>query len=178
MDKIAMVKQAEVTGIIAGLVDTGFLKVASDDEFEALTTIVTDNISNEYDLDDVLLKTAEVNAFLKTADMIGALVGASRASNLTDKEKKALRKHYGLSEDANLAIRNVGRGILGSYGGVGLGALAGGGISTLAGAPPGVSALAGMLGSLAGYGAGVKLMTDKYSKGNVKKILGKNKSKN
>ncbi len=49
----------------------------------------------------------------KRAWIIGAGIGALRTSNLTDEEKDRLRERYGLSSDANLAVRNAGRGIAG-----------------------------------------------------------------
>lgn len=60
MDKLAMVKLAEVNGVIAGLVDEDLVKVASEDEFNALCDLVAENLDDEYDMEDVLNKTAEV----------------------------------------------------------------------------------------------------------------------
>lgn len=60
MDKLAMVKLAEVNGVIAGLVDEGLVKVASEEEFNALCDLVSDDLDDSYDLEDVLNKTAEI----------------------------------------------------------------------------------------------------------------------
>ena len=98
------------------------------------------------------------------------LTGAIRATNLSDEQKAALRKHYGLKEDANLTLRNMGRdavgGISGAVAGGALGGVAGGAIGGMPGA-----ALGGTLGWLGGAGLGIKHMTDKYSVGNAKRIM-------
>ncbi len=55
--------------------------------------------------------------FRKTASELmskQALMGYELAADLSDSEAAALRKHYGLSPDANLKLRNVGRDFLGS----------------------------------------------------------------
>lgn len=71
MDKIAtLVKEAEVRGVLAGLVDAGHLKVASYEDLEALTSAVSSCLDQNYDLDDVLSKTAEVLDYLENEDGI------------------------------------------------------------------------------------------------------------
>lgn len=60
MDKIAMVKTAEVRGVIACLVDNELVKVANQDEFNALSDLVEANVSENYDVNEVMNKTAEV----------------------------------------------------------------------------------------------------------------------
>ena len=95
----------------------------------------------------------------------GFLIGAVRAGNLSDEQKAALRKHYGLADDSNLMLRNMGRDVAGGYGGL----LAGGMLGGAVGGPAGVG-----LGSMVGSLAGQKLMTDKYSTGNAKKIMKSN----
>lgn len=60
MDKIAQLKHAEVAGVISGLIDGGYIKLASEQEFEDLTGIVAGSISDNWDLNEVLDKTAEV----------------------------------------------------------------------------------------------------------------------
>jgi hypothetical protein len=66
MDKVAMVKQAEVNGVIAGLVDGGYVKLASEDDFNMVCEAVAGNVSDEWDFNEVIEKTAavmeEVNA--------------------------------------------------------------------------------------------------------------------
>ena len=63
-----MVKQAEVAGVLAGLVDADLIKIASEEDFEVITDVVAENLSNDYDLDEVLAKTAEVFEYLEEVD--------------------------------------------------------------------------------------------------------------
>lgn len=65
MDKIAQLKHAEVAGVISGLIDGGYLKLASDQEFEALTDVVAGSVSDQWDLNEVLNKTAEVVSYVE-----------------------------------------------------------------------------------------------------------------
>lgn len=62
MNKIAsLVKEAEVRGVLAGLVDGGHLKIASAEDLEALTEVVSGAVEGyDYDLNTILSKTAEV----------------------------------------------------------------------------------------------------------------------
>lgn len=62
MNKIAsLVKEAEVRGVLAGLVDGGHLKIASVEDLEALTEAVSGAVEGyDYDLNTILSKTAEV----------------------------------------------------------------------------------------------------------------------
>ena len=61
MEKIAMIKTAEVYGVMSSLVENGAVKVASESAFNSLTSIVANTIPGaEYSLEDVLSKTAEV----------------------------------------------------------------------------------------------------------------------
>ena len=60
MDKIAMVKQAEVSGALAALVDEGIVKVASVEDFEGIAQVISENLPEQYDANDFFAKTAEV----------------------------------------------------------------------------------------------------------------------
>ena len=112
---------------------------------------------------------------MKKTAIIDALVGAVRAGNLSDNEMDKLRKKYGLDDDANLVLRNVGRGMIGGMGGAALGRLASNALvasavsSAMKGGMPTGRLLLAELAPLAGFGIGTKLMTDKYSKGALKK---------
>lgn len=56
-----MVKKAEVTGVIAGLVDADYIKVASEEDFNAICDTVAGQIdTDDYTFDQVVEKTAEV----------------------------------------------------------------------------------------------------------------------
>ena len=67
MNKIAsLVKEAEVRGVLAGLVDGGHLKIASVEDLEALTEVVSGAVEGyDYDLNTILSKTAEVIEYLE-----------------------------------------------------------------------------------------------------------------
>lgn len=89
----------------------------------------------------------------KTADSaIGAIIGAVRASNLSDEERKKLIAYYALPQDASLSWRNAGRGALG------------GGIGAAVGANLPLSLPLRLGATLGGGALGIKYMTDKYSK--------------
>jgi len=62
MQKFAhLVKTAEIRGVMAYLVDSEMVKVASEEDFDALVNEVAEAIGDEqYDLNTVLNKTAEV----------------------------------------------------------------------------------------------------------------------
>lgn len=108
----------------------------------------------------------------KKAFLIQGGIGAVRAANLSDDEKNALRKHYGLSDDPNLMLRNAGRGVVGGLLGGGLGA-AGGALlaSRLRSMNPLLIPQLTIGGALAGTLLGAAKATDKYSKGNVNRII-------
>lgn len=98
----------------------------------------------------------------------GAMIGATRANELSNREYDALINHYGLPENANLELRNGIRGIVGST----LGSIPG--IITHALAGPKhkrLSVLSEIAAPLGGF-LGAQLMTDKYSSKNARNILG------
>ena len=60
LDKLAQlsaVRESEVRGCLAAFVDSGIMKVASEEEFDALSSAVADNIGLDYDI-DTIYKTA------------------------------------------------------------------------------------------------------------------------
>jgi hypothetical protein len=83
MDKIAMVKAAEVRGVLACLLDNDLMKVANEEEFEAVAEIVAENLGDDYTLEDVLDTTAEV---IETAEAL---------ENMSDEELAALEAEAG-----------------------------------------------------------------------------------
>ncbi len=131
--------------------------------------------TNKYSRNSPILKEASISllkkANLGTAATLGGAgaVGAFRTSRLTDDEKAKIKQKAGLKEDANLSVRNTGRGVagavlgaltLGSVPAFGAGVLAAAGkIKLTKGLMYGLSA-----SSVAGAAVGTKLMTDKYSK--------------
>lgn len=177
MDKLAeLVRDSEVRGAMAAFVDLDLVKVASQEAFDVLVDAVCQKIGDgEYDLQKVASVTEELlseseqevgtgeEGQEKTA-LLGTTIGAARASNLSDEERAALIKHYGLHSDASLGWRNAGRGFVGGN----LGALIGGAAGVLTKSP----ALS-LLGHAAGFATGTKFMTDKYSKSNAQEIMNK-----
>lgn len=174
MDKLAeLVRDSEVRGAIAAFVDLGLVKIAGQEGFDALVDAVCQGIGDEaYDLQKVASLTEEIlsepeNEEQEKTAGFGAVIGADRVSNLSDGEKAALIRHYGLSNDAALGLRNVGRGQLGGIAGNLLGSAAGMAVGKLAGRP-----LTGaLIGAPIGGMLGIKLMTDKYSKANAQEIM-------
>ena len=60
MDKLAAIKMAEVQGVLAALVDAELVKVASEEYFNKLAEVVIENLTDDYDLNEVLEKTAAI----------------------------------------------------------------------------------------------------------------------
>ena len=103
----------------------------------------------------------------------GAIAGVYRSENLTDDEKKQLKKRYGLKDDASLALRNAGRGFLGGVGGFTAGAIGGGLLNgTLDLSAKSNTLVRGKLPkvlAVLGAAGGTYLATNKYSKKNVRR---------
>lgn len=117
--------------------------------------------------------TKSAGTLIKNAFLLGTLFGGVTSSNLSDRQREVLRRHYGLEEDANLTLRNMGRGILGEYAGQ-LGGLAVFGLPLAYSAgratPHVPSALLSGAGIVASPFLGSYLATRKYSAGNAKKV--------
>jgi len=174
MQKFAhLVKTAEIRGVMAYLVDSEMVKVASEGDFDSLVNEVSEAIGDEqYDLNTVLSKTAEIiegsqeqdSKQEKTAaDVVGAGIGAIRAADLSHEERKLLKEKHGLGSESSLTARNAGRGYLGGIGG----GIVGGGAGAAFGAAtrnPGVLAGSTLLGTIGGGLYGAKRATDKYSR--------------
>lgn len=64
MDKLAFVKVAEVSGVVASLAENEIVKIASAEDFDAIVDAVASDLPNSYGMDDVLAKTAEVMEYL------------------------------------------------------------------------------------------------------------------
>ena len=113
---------------------------------------------------------------------VGGVVGAARASSLSDKDIETLREHYDLPSDYSPVLRSAGRGALGGAGGAVAGALGGVSLGAILGALKG-----GAAGSVGGALAGAMLTpitagagglygaykaTNKYSKGRARELRG------
>lgn len=101
--------------------------------------------------------------------VLGATRGFTRALDLADAERKNLIQHYDLPEDANLPLRNAGRGITGTLiGGIPLW-LAYKAIDR--NKHSNLKTVAAILASAGGL-AGAEVMTEKYSPGHAREIRG------
>ncbi len=110
---------------------------------------------------------------------IGSLVGALRASKLSDADKKLLAKAYNLTKDSNFGGRSALRGevgnLIGDFGGTIAGAL---GASALGATAPAAILAAGIGCGVPAAIYGIVKGTNKYSKKGVEKaraLLEKNK---
>ena len=69
MNKFAhLVKTAEVRGVMAYLVDSEMIKVATQEDFDNLVNTVSESVEGDYDLNTVLSKTAELIGGESTED--------------------------------------------------------------------------------------------------------------
>ena len=111
MQKFAhLVKTAEIRGVMAYLVDSEMVKVASEEDFDALVNEVADAIGDEqYDLNTVLNKTAELiggeDSQEKVASEdeelvaeIGALTLDKIAGRISDEEYESILKEASVAE--------------------------------------------------------------------------------
>lgn len=160
------VRSAEGEGTLKDLVALGLVKCAHREKLCALVDGTCQSMDNK---GRCLQKQSSLTE--KTAN-IGVMVGANRAAGLSDEEKAALIKHYGLSDDASLAIRNSIRGAIGSGVGQVLGGTAGYAAGKVLKGRPLIGA---MIGTPIGGMLGMKLMTDRYSQGNARDIMRRNR---
>lgn len=139
-----MVKQAEVNGVIAGLADSGYIKLASEEDFDTVCGIVAENISDkDWTFDEVVEKTAEVmeevyaiyeesgklekeasegNTEYTEGDImaaIGELTLAKEAGDVGDEEAESKMKKL-----KDMLMANKGKVVGGAVGLAALGALA------------------------------------------------------
>lgn len=60
MDKVAMIKVAEVNGVLAALAEADLVKIASEEDFGKIAEQIAESLPDQYDMEVVLAKTAEV----------------------------------------------------------------------------------------------------------------------
>jgi len=61
MDKIAKaVRRAEVNGFVAGLIDSGIMKVANEEEAAVVADVIEEHLPEDYDMEDAMAIAAEV----------------------------------------------------------------------------------------------------------------------
>ena len=105
-----------------------------------------------------------------TTGILGVYGGYEKASQLTNAEKDILRKKYDMPSDANLTLRNIGRGITaGTIGGAGAGALGYLAGDTLFDGDPRLTFLASALPALTVGAYSAHKATQKYSKDAITK---------
>ena len=76
MDKIAKaVRRAEVNGFVAGLIDSGIMKVANEEEAAVVADVIEEHLPEEYDMEDAMAIAAEV---------VDALGGEAEGEELED----------------------------------------------------------------------------------------------
>lgn len=91
--KIAeLTKQAEVNGVLAGLVDSGLIEVDTAEDFDKLAELVAGELDGEYTMEDVMAKTAEVIDALGAVDEDGL---DKEAGEFGDIDETALLAAYG-----------------------------------------------------------------------------------
>lgn len=59
-EKVAMVKHAEIGGVVAALIDAEYIKVADEEVFADLVGEVSERVGDDYTLESVVEKTAEI----------------------------------------------------------------------------------------------------------------------
>ena len=116
MNKSAhLVKTAEIRGVMACLVDSEMVKVACEEDFDALVNKVADAIGDEqYDLNTVLNKTGEIiegsQQELSKEDVereMGKLTMSKMAGEISDEE---FEKEASRIQQARQAVEATGRG--------------------------------------------------------------------
>lgn len=126
MDKLAQIRESEVRGVLAALVDCGQIKIASAEDFDNLASAVADNVGTSYSVDDIASVTAELlGGSVKTAEeqhetacmaALGELLMMKTADEIDDetfasavepllKEAVSIRGALGKAKD-------MGRGLL------------------------------------------------------------------
>jgi hypothetical protein len=61
MEKLAgLIKQAEVNAFVGALADTGFLKVANEEELAMVADVIAENLPEDYTMEDALALAGEV----------------------------------------------------------------------------------------------------------------------
>lgn len=106
MDKTAMLKEAEVAGVLAAFTDAGMMPKLASEGFDYLTEKVAENLGESYTVEDVatvadaLLKEASMD---KTAEevfaeiaspAIGSAYLAKMAGEITDDQFEEFAENY------------------------------------------------------------------------------------
>lgn len=96
MDKFAMLKEAEVSGVLAAFTDAGIMEPLAAEDFDYLTEKVAANLDDTYTVEDIALvadqllggqeKTAEDMLFGEIAPVLGTACMAKIAGEISDDE--------------------------------------------------------------------------------------------
>lgn len=98
MDKIAMVKVAEVSGVVAAMAEAELIKIASEEMFDTVVDAVAGSLDNDYDLNAVLAKTAEVMSLIE--DENGLEKDAGEAEEVDERAAMAAYGELSLLKEA------------------------------------------------------------------------------
>ena len=106
MDKFAMLKEAEVAGVLSAFMDNGYMAKLASDDFEYVVEKVAENLGDSYTVEDVadvtgavlngavMDKTAEEVFVDNVAPVIGAAYMAKIAGEITDDEMEEFAMGY------------------------------------------------------------------------------------
>ena len=108
MDKVAMLKEAEVAGVLSAFVDHGYMEKMASDEFSGLVEKVAESLNDSYTVEDIasvteavlggsMDKTAEEQFIDEIAPSMGYLYMAKLAEEIDGDECDAIADEY-LSE--------------------------------------------------------------------------------
>ena len=121
MEKLAQICNSEVRGVLAALVDTGHIKVASAEDFDQLSDAVQASLpSLEYDIDDIVKiaadllegeeKTASYNdVYNENMAALGELLLMKTAGQISDAEFAEVGEYLVKSAGLGSAIAGVAR---------------------------------------------------------------------
>lgn len=105
MDKIAMLKEAEVAGVLSAFVDNGYMAKLASDDFEYVVEKVAENLDDSYTVEDIadvtgavlsggVEKTAEEAFVDAVAPALGAAYMAKMAGEISDEDMEEFAAGY------------------------------------------------------------------------------------
>ncbi len=110
MDKLAQIKIAETRGVVAALIDAGIVKIADENVFGAVTDTIATQLSENYDMDEMLAKTADVleaaEDLLAAKENLEAAI-AEEAAEDVDEEAAVAEAMAGEEEEEELSDEDL-----------------------------------------------------------------------
>lgn len=105
MDKLAALKQSQVTGVLSAFIDKGYMQKMAEEDFNYLVTKVAENLDDTYTVNDIanvteailnggVEKTAEEQFVDAVAPVIGAAYMAKMAGEISDEEMEEFADGY------------------------------------------------------------------------------------